>query len=380
MLPSMGGKAGHGVRPLFVTLIALSACSEQPQPIPTEPTNVAAVNLIGAQPRGTLEQIGVGLAIALRDAGTRDWLLNGISKSPYVERRIPLRRILMADTSAKAREILLKAGRAFTPDQLHQLPDLELYLPIQSQRVAASSRTSFQVAVRTTADSFYIVRPNGTAFRVDEWYDPGAVVTVVLGPSEIDYDDAPSALLGGARTGTSMLAAMKAGIASGGAHGERLLPNGEVPHAKCDPEMQNCGGGGGGPSPPPTGGDTAFKTYMGYFYLTQNMEGILMGTQEIEIFGQVNGAYASCASATDLYPQTDYYWSATPGHVLATAIPVGSNLFTLQAYEDDDDRCVKRPGDDPLGNWSPGITIAQYNFARPTNTPSLALIKVHVQP
>jgi hypothetical protein len=65
---------------------------------------------------------------------------------------------------------------------------------------------------------------------------------------------------------------------------------------------------------------------------------------------------------------------------LATAIPIGSNVFTLQAYEDDDDRCVKQLQDDPLGNWSPGITIAQINYQMATNPPSLALIKVQVQP
>ena len=248
---------------------------------------IAALAIVGPQPQTRLEEIGVGLAAALHDPDTRAWLLNGISKSPYVERRIPLRQLLAADTSAKLRKILQQSGRAFTVGQLVQLPELELYIPVESHLTAASPNTPFQVAVRGVADSFYVIRPDGSAFRANEWFDPGTVVTAALGRSEIDYSDPTSAMRGGRNTGAGIRAAMAAQEASvEAAEGMQYIA-----YAKCNPDVQDCGGGGGGtPPPPPTGGDVSQYTGMAYLELTKHMEGIAMGLNEIEVFGKVNGA------------------------------------------------------------------------------------------
>jgi hypothetical protein len=161
--------------------------------VPAE-EGVAALSVVGERPRSRLEEIGVGLASFLQTSDARAWLLGNIARSPFVEKRVPFKRLILADTSTRVREILQRSGRAVNLVELGGLPDLELYIPVKSHLLRASSSSDFQVAVRTTADSFYIIRSDGSAFRVNEWYDPGSRITVVLGRSEIDYDDAATAL------------------------------------------------------------------------------------------------------------------------------------------------------------------------------------------
>jgi hypothetical protein len=224
-----------------------------------------------------------------------------------------------------------------------------------------------QVAVRSDGgDAFLILRPDGTSFTVGEYYDPGAAVTLVLGKSEIDYALASSAIRGGASTGSGMLEAMRTGRPTA--------------HAECDPEVANCGGGSGGGAPlPPAGGDTSRRTEFFFIQLNEHSEGLLMGLNEIEVFGSVNNGYRSCGAVTELHFGTAYaltFLSSDIARRVATAIPVGTNRFTLEAFEDVDDRCVKRPGDDPLGNWSTGITIAQYGTPFTTESPGLLRLAV----
>lgn len=375
MMPRTGGK-WMWCAVTVAWLVSLAGCSEPPIETESDHSAEPQTSLALAQPRTATERIGLGVAGALGDPAVRAWLLNAVARSPYVEHRVPLRRLIVADTSGIVREMVRKAP-GFEASRLAELPDLELYFPVPAHLAAARASQPWQVAIRTVADSFLIVRADGSTFRVGETYDPGSTVTVVVGRTEIDYDDVESAVVGGSRTGS----VIKARMAREGIRPESRsvlqLPIAVVPHAECDPEIQNCGGGGGGPPP---GGDPSLKTYVHYFNILQNMEGILMGTQEVEIFGQVNGYYGGCASATDLFPAIDYVFSITSGHVAAFAIPTGSYRFKLQAYEDDDDRCVKKPGDDPLGNWNTGITFAQYSGAYYTDSPGLAWIHVSANP
>lgn len=354
----------------------ISACSEDKTTPTGSEGEAAALVVLGAQPRTRLEEIGVGLASALQEQGARTWLLDGIEKSGYVENRIPFRRLLAADSSDQVRGILQKSGRTLTAAQLAQLPELELYIPIRAQLAAAKVSSSFQVAVRTTADSFYIIRPDGSAFRVNEWYDPGSQLTVVLGRSEIDYDDAATALKGGAGTGEGILAAMKAqGVAPDQQYNDPIVPS-SIPHQECDPEVQNCGGGGGGN--PPTGGNTAQNTQLRWVSLEQHMEGLLMGDNEIEVWGNINSGWSSCGSLTNLWWGQAYgvYLSANLVYKVANAIPTGTARFKLTAFEDDNDRCVLTGDDDYLGAWTTGILIGNYGTTYWTETPSIALISV----
>jgi hypothetical protein len=186
-----------GTRCVGAFAAALIACANPATTTDDRETPEVTANLSGAAPRTTLEHIGAGMAVALRDPGPRAWLLESLDRSPYVEHRIPLRRVMDADTSGTVRNMLLRASRSFTRTELAQLPELELYVPIPAHQAAASAVGVVQVAVRTIADSFLIVRADGSAYRVDENYDPGSTVTVVVGRSEIDYDDVESALIGG---------------------------------------------------------------------------------------------------------------------------------------------------------------------------------------
>lgn len=220
------------------------------------------------QPSSALERIGVSLAAALRNADTRAWLLQSIDASTYVEGRIPLKRLLVQDSSPVLRSVVQSAITAGERSAtIASLPELELYLPIRSHLQSARNGGGLQVAVRTAADGYYVVRPDGTAFEVGEWYDPGDYATVVLAKSEIDYDDIGSAISGGERTGSGILKAMgEQGIGGVALYRQLSAFVPVAPHAECDPEVQNCGGGGPQP-PPPVGGDMSHATYMATFYL-----------------------------------------------------------------------------------------------------------------
>ena len=121
------------------------------------------------------------------------------------------------------------------------------------------------------------------------------------------------------------------------------------------------------------------RTEVFLIQLNERSEGLLMGLNEIEVFGSVNDGYRSCGAVTALH-----YRAACALIVLSTdiesrastGISIGRHRFTLEAFEDDDDRCVKRPGDDPLGDWSTGITIAQYGTPFTTESPGLLRLAV----
>lgn len=330
----------------------------------------------GSQPRTHLEELGVGLAATLKEEGARRWLIQALQGSRYVENRIPFRRILATDSSAYIQKVLQRSGRAFSAGEIAILPELELYVPIKAQYAAINTSSSLQVAVRAAGDSFYIVRPDGSAFRVGEWYDPGSQLTVVLGRSEIDYEDPATALKGGSATGEGILAAMRRlGVTPDQMLGTDILPGSTMPHVECTIEIENCSGAGG---TQPTGGSTAQNTQLYWVSLEQHMEGLLMGDNEIEVWGSVNGFWGACGSLTNLWWGEAYglFTSANLVFKVANAIPTGASRFKLSAYEDDNDRCVRNGDDDYLGSWMSGITIGNYGRRYFTDPPSIAYISV----
>ncbi|GEM_PF-6509888 len=118
--------------------------------------------------------------------------------------------------------------------------------------------------------------------------------------------------------------------------------------------------------------------------LVHDHEGLLAGLNEIEIFGNINGFYASCGWATDIHYGTYYAiqwdgdgpYGGAPHSTLATAVPVDPYRFKLVAYEDDDERCVHNNGDDALGSWPTGLTLSQYSYYFYTENPSELQIQV----
>ncbi len=99
-----------------------------------------------------------------------------------------------------------------------------------------------------------------------------------------------------------------------------------------------------------------------------------MGNNEIEVFGEVNGAYNSCGSLTDIVYGIGYVMGNNTQFRTALAVPTGTSVYKLRAYEDDDTRCVWKQDDDPLGNYNTGIQLYQYPQSFRTDPPFMAWI------
>jgi hypothetical protein len=321
---------------------------------------------VAAPARSPLNGVGRALAQSLDSAGQRAWLRAAIDASPYLEYRIPLRRLMMAERgAAPVRAILdrarLGAGEAAT---IASLRELELYLPIESQRLAWHGEAGIDVAVRQPDSSYVIYASDGSARAVPEQYHPGARITLTLAPSEIDYADPATALRGGALTGDAML---RPATPDGGAVSPLICTPGSP---GCPPLPP--------PPPPPTGGDTGRHTQMDVLYLWSDHDDPLGGTNEVEIHGSVNGGYNDCGRVTGIRA-TFYYVipTAYPNTTLARAIPQPGYRFGMGAYEDDDTACGIRSADDYLGSWSPGIYLDQYTVRTRTSSPGELVLSVH---
>ena len=181
-----------------VSAIAV-ACSDGDRagnPLAPAPATVAASHA-NLDPTQRLAQ---GLATALRDSAVRTWVADEISSSPYVEWRVPLRRLLTR--SGSAREMLLAPARLTGewPGLGAALPELELYFPFHSQRLEWSGGSDVQVAAPAGNHDYWLFATDGSASLVPSSYIPSRP-TLLLARSEIDFDDTESALRGGARTG-----------------------------------------------------------------------------------------------------------------------------------------------------------------------------------
>jgi hypothetical protein len=85
----------------------IGACTPDPARSDASQADASRANLAPLSP---LEQVGAGIVLALRDSASRSWVLEQANKSPFVEHRIPLRRLMLADSSAELRKILRNAG------------------------------------------------------------------------------------------------------------------------------------------------------------------------------------------------------------------------------------------------------------------------------
>jgi hypothetical protein len=171
---------------------------------------------------------------------------------------------------------------------------------------------------------------------------PPEAPTLLLAESEIDFDDLPSALEGGERTGASLLR-------KGPAHrrGARI-------EAPADPPPGSVG-------TKVSGVDTSRHTYVTAFHVDQDFD--TWGSMEIEIFASVDGSYSGCQRFTGI-DSLVYYYLPAPGSAgsrkIAYAVPTGSNEVDIAVYEDDDTGCVLKGGDDYVAVATP--TINAYGF------------------
>lgn len=283
-----------------------------------------------------LQDLGKGLALALGSFELRDRLAQELDRSPYVEARIPFKRLLAQDATIRE-EILWYAKDELPWETVQQkAPELELYFPLQDQRESWDPAQLVGVAVPISgSDRYRLYRSDGTVATLDA-KTPPAAPTLLLARSEIDFDDAGSALAGGKRTGTHLqLLAAERALAI------EPVPEREVAAAPLEGELTSTS----------SGVDTSRHTYLTYFRIPNDHDP-LRGSMEIEVFGGVDGSYESCKRFTDIEEDTDYFLpapGATGSKKIAFAVPTGTNTVDVKVYEDDDTGCVIKSSDDFLG-------------------------------
>jgi hypothetical protein len=310
-----------------------------------------------------LSKIGRGLAVALADPVTRAWLRTRIDASPYVEWRIPFREVLINEAALpEMRRVSqlaqLTSVAAVRPEEL---PPLELYFPIPAHRAAWRPSAPVQVAVRIGhSDRYTLYSSEGTASITRGDHVP-SVATLVLAPSEIDFGHLPSALRGGSHTGPGMLARAQAWQSGAGV--TALPPPDEPP-----------------PPPPASGGANSSRhTRLSYFKTTRYHDDWLGGSDEVEIYGSVLGGFKECTWRTDVSPHRDYYMDvATSFSTIATAVPWGTATLFIEAFEDDDGRCLRRSSDDRYG--STFLSMNQYGQIFGTSNPGHIAVRVEAIP
>lgn len=300
-----------------------------------------------------LHQLGRSLAKALEDESLRSRLHKLINETPYIEGRVPLKRLLTDNT--ELRSLLLGETAKSWKTASTALPELELYFPDKEHRSAWTGGADVDVAVPIRNGDRYRVYSPGGAVREIRGGKAPATPTLLLGKSEIDYDDLDSALIGGKRTGPYL---------------ERLLKEGKV-----DGNASGCVGGKGGAA---GGGASAedklfeslankaaltnWSTYVTLFRLKNDFEGWPRGSNELEMFGNVDGVGHDCTRITGIDEDKDYYY-AIPAERVVKAAPTGTSQANVLIWEDDDDGCHTRSGDDYVGaanQTAAQFTIRQY--------------------
>ena len=348
-----------------IIALALPGCSSD---APTGEASSSTAEVKVANPAGDqnalLSKLGRGLAVALADPTIRAWLRSRIDASPYVEWRIPFRDVLLQETDPAELRLISRSTRLTATERARQktLPPLELYFPIPEHRSRWQAGQPVQVAVRMgTGDSYTLYSTEGTASAIRGDQLP-SIATLVLAPSEIDYNDPPSSLRGGSRTGPGLLARAQS----------RHL---EIPVDKALPPAPEPP-----PPPPPTGGvTTSHRTQLTYFRISRHHDDWLGGNDEVEIFGSVSGGYQECTWKTDIRPNRDYPLDvANSFWTIATASPWGTATVFIDAFEDDDGRCVRRPSDDRYGYTS--LRINQFNTIYGTSNPGHIAVRVESVP
>lgn len=343
-----------------IIVLAVTGCSSE---LPSgESTSPVAEFRSASHPQpqdALLSKVGRGLAVALADPKMRAWIRSRIDASPYVEWRIPFRDLLLHEAELPELRRVSELTRLTSVERVRQmgLPPLELYFPIPQHRTGWQASAPVQVAVRIGhSDRYTLYSMDGTASATRGDRVP-SIATLVLAPSEIDYSHLPSALRGGSQTGPGMLAQARAQQSGPGA--TALPPPPEPP-----------------PPPPPTGGANSSRhTRLSYFKTTRYHDDWFGGTDEVEIYGSVYGGFNECTWRTEVSPNRDYYMDvAASFSTIATAIPWGTTTVFIDAFEDDDGRCLRRSSDDRYG--STFMTIDQYGRIFGTSNPGHIAVSV----
>lgn len=331
-----------GLSCVALASITLASCSSD---LPSDSSSDTQLNpepeLSTAATDQMLQRLGRGLALSLRDPSVRTWVRNELGASPYVEYRIPIRDKLVNELGrAEVRGIARQAALTRADEaQLRKFPHLELYMPLKDQRASWSGGADIQVAVRRSGEDYLLIQPNGSSRVVPERH-VSTKPTLVLAVSEIDYGDRDSGLRGGRNTGEGMLAS--AAMAQTAAKPSFSVFSSLAP----DPSL--------------------WTRSFSHFIVNQH-DGGFAGDDEMEIFANVNNAYAECRRYTSLEDDTQYFRNINANIGLAEAVALavpGTNTdaLNLEAWEDDGGTCVRTSGDDFYGSRIYRRTIApSYN-------------------
>jgi hypothetical protein len=331
-----------GLSCVALASITLASCSSDlPSDSSTDVSQNPETELSAAAKDQMLQRLGRGLALALKDQAVRTWVSNEIAASPYVEYRIPIRDKVVNESGRAEMKAIGRQAALTNADvaQLRKFPDLELYLPIESQRASWRGGTDIQVAVRRSSEDYTLFQTDGSRRVVPENYLPDKT-TLVLAVSEIDYGDRDSGLRGGRNTGDAMLAA--GGMVQGAAKPGFSMFSSLAP----DPNQ--------------------WTRSFSHFVINQ-LDGGIAGDDEMEIFANVNGSFAECRRYTGLKHSVQYFRNVNANigisEAVALAVPgTNSDALNLEAWEDDANACVKNTSDDFYGSRVYRRTIApSYN-------------------
>jgi hypothetical protein len=338
-------------------LFALAACSADAPDRVSAPSEFSQEELIHNAEDMALQKLGRGVALALTTPSARLWIRKSIDQSPYVEWRIPLNRVLLNDGHGpEMRRILEQVDPGErSPEALQRLPDLELYFPIPEHRNRWTPDQPVQVAVRISHSERYTIFSTDGKSSLARESDHPTVATLVLAPSEIEYDDIDLSLRGGSRSGSGFGA-----------------PRGMY-------EFHTILGASYMTAETTLGADVSQYSHLGWFRTSYNHDGGLSGSDEVEVFGSIDGGYKACVRKANVSKDLDYYFDINQlGTTVAKAIPTSPSTVYIDAVEDDDGYCIRRSADDPYGQVS--VSLANFGQNLGTSNPGQIAIRLNATP
>ncbi len=294
----------------------------------------------------SLQELARDLAAALGAPGARDWLLDSIESSRYVEQRIAFRRALTNRPELVERLAVESGFDSRWSERVAEFPDLELYFPIPGHLEAARQQhLPIDVAIPAANETGYIVfSANGKMERFGNDFAPEGP-TLRLGRSEIDFDHLPSALEGGPMTASFLRRQTRATGALDGRTSSR-------PWA---------------PSTPSSIIDVTQHTYLTRLEVKAeagNHQDLFEGKMEIEVFGFWTLPYQECVRITGVSQSGEIFDLPSFTHLVATAVPTGSTQNVVKVLEDDRQTCVEHARDESLGS----IGIIRFDYDRILST------------
>jgi len=318
-------------------LMTATAASAAGQPVDRPAAKVESQDR-GALSERLLHRMGKSLASALEGEEMRARLHKMLGESPYVEGRIALKRLLGEDKGLRSTLIGGKSAEEWSTTSA-ALPELELYFPARKHRSEWTGGPAIDVAVALGNTGRYrVYSPDGSVRDFDGRAMPERP-TLLLGRSEIDYDDVESAMVGGRRTGPFLEQLAKELAQSQGC--DPGSAQGDTPSDKT----------GDIASLFEKGADTAYETTLTLIRIKNDYEPWIRGSMEIEVFGNVDGSHGACTRITDVDEDRDYTYALGARRV-ANAAPTDPSTVNISIYEDDDSGCSVQSGDDYIGGAS----------------------------